>query len=138
MLEYRIAGKVVLADGKPVPDSARMYIGRRDASDSLPVDLADDASFAVSGVPAEEISIEVLVKGYRFSVRNKSYNLEDGRFKGQVTHDIDQLIILLEPRDPAANVRPQSNPERPDRGDLPLEGIPAAAAPEAHPNAPEN
>src|SRR5208337_4776777 len=43
---FRVAGRVVLSDGKPLPPGLRTMLDRRDAWDTLPnVDLGADGSF---------------------------------------------------------------------------------------------
>ena len=96
---YRVAGRIVLADGKPVGPRTRLIVGRPDAWDTLTIETDAEGRFAIAGVPAEIISISVALKDYEPSPKNKSYD-PDGQnsIEGRVTGDVDNLIILCEGR----------------------------------------
>ena len=94
----RLTGKVILADGKPLPANTRLMINRASAWDTTLVPLDGQGSFDVTGIPAEQISLHVSVSGYRLSTKNPSINLSDHRsLVGRVAGNMADLNILLEP-----------------------------------------
>lgn len=94
---YRVAGRVVLSDGKPVPSETRLFLGREQAWDHVEVTLDPDGRFEFTDVPGESVSLGVRVKGYRFSKRNPSLDWLNGSIVGRVTGDVRDLRLLLEP-----------------------------------------
>ena len=95
---FRIAGRVALSDGKPLPDHTRVLFGRESAWDSLTVQADANGRFEARGIPKEVISITASVPEYHVSEKNKSLERLNGTsLKGLVTADIDGLTILLEP-----------------------------------------
>ena len=66
---HRLAGQVVLDDGKPVPGNTRLLVNRDDAWDSMLVELDKDGRFDVSGIPTETLGLGVRVAGYRISAK---------------------------------------------------------------------
>jgi hypothetical protein len=94
---HRLAGRVVLSDGQPVPPKTRLLISREGAWDSMQVTLDKDGSFDVTGVPSETISLSVRAGGYHVSARNLSVDqLNPFQLIGSVGHDITNLVFLLE------------------------------------------
>lgn len=94
---YRLAGRVGLADGSPVPDKTRLLISREAAWDSMQLTLAPDGKFDVTGVPAETISLSVRLKGYHVSGRNLSVDqMNPFQLIGRVDQDLTNLVFLLE------------------------------------------
>jgi hypothetical protein len=95
---HRIAGRVLTSDDKPIPPGTRILISREEAWDSLSAVLDAEGKFAIVGLPNEQISLSVAVKGYHLSSRNKSLDTNNPfQLKGFVDGDIDGLKILLEP-----------------------------------------
>ncbi|HTV39121.1 MAG TPA: M56 family metallopeptidase [Candidatus Sulfotelmatobacter sp.] len=94
---YRLAGRVVLADGKPLPPKIRLLIGRNKAWDSIQISLPPDGRFDLSNVPAETYDLNVRVPGYYMSPKNGSYDvLNPGSIVGRVDGDTTNLTFLLE------------------------------------------
>ncbi|MGD0815574.1 MAG: hypothetical protein ABSA83_18430 [Verrucomicrobiota bacterium] len=94
---HRLAGRVALSDGRPVPADTRLLISRQGAWDSLQVTLDKDGSFDVTGVPSENISLSVRTAGYHVSGRNLSVDqLNPFQLIGRVDRDITNLVFLLE------------------------------------------
>jgi hypothetical protein len=110
---FKVAGRIVLSDGKPVPAGTRLYLGREKTLDSLETTLGADGSFEFAGVPAESIDLSLRIKGYRSSKRNPSLDWLNGGIMGRVTGDVTDLTILLEP----GEWRYNSNEQPPDGGD---------------------
>jgi hypothetical protein len=131
---HRLAGRVVLADGKAVPEGTRLVLSREDAWDSQNVTLPKDGSFAFAGLPGELYSLSVTVKGYRPSLRNQSLDpLNKFRLIGKVRADVDGLRFLLEPGPPRGGNNAEGSAwqalakEHIRLKDAPLQGAPAEA-----------
>jgi hypothetical protein len=94
----RLAGRVVLADDRPLPTGIRMSLSREGAWDSQVAEVAADGSFAFTGLPAERYSLHTRVAGYHLSSKNASYDFTSGlSLVGRVDKDITGLRLLLEP-----------------------------------------
>ncbi len=95
---HTLAGKVVLSDGKSVPEKIRIIISRKKAWDSRLVELAAAGSFHVDGLPMECVDVTVEVPGYRLSEKNANLDKIHGfSLRGVVDRDIPDLVVLLEP-----------------------------------------
>ena len=94
---HRIAGRVVLSDGKPVPPGTRLVLGREEAWDHAEALLDAEGRFEFQGVPAESVSLSLRIKGYKFSKRNPSLDWRNGGVLGRVDRDLTNLTLLLEP-----------------------------------------
>ena len=107
---FRVAGRLALPEGRPLPTDVRMMLGREQAWDTLPnVDVAADGRFVLEGVPKESVSISPRLKGYRLSLLNPSLDRLNGfSIVGRVEENIDDLVILLEPG--------EFRPDRSNRG----------------------
>jgi uncharacterized GH25 family protein len=62
---HRLRGKVVLGDGKPIPDGMRIIITSEHAWDSQTATLDANGQFEFTGLPAGSYTILPSVKGYR-------------------------------------------------------------------------
>ena len=95
---HTIAGRIVLADGKPVPPRTRIMISRDAAWDSTFAEVDANGAFVASGIPSEVVEVIARVKGYHVSPKNKSFDpWLRTQIKGLVTGDIGDLVILYEP-----------------------------------------
>jgi hypothetical protein len=94
---FRVAGRVVLSDGKPVPDQTRIFLWREKAWDHAEAVLDAGGRFEFRGVPAEPVGLNVRIKGYKFSKRNPSLDWLNGGLVGRVDGDITDLTLLMEP-----------------------------------------
>jgi hypothetical protein len=94
---FRLAGRVALSDGRPVPANTRLLLSREKAWDHTETELNADGSFEFLSVPPEPINISVRIKGYRFSKRNPSLDWLNGGIVGTVAADTTNLTLLLEP-----------------------------------------
>ena len=121
---FRVAGRVVLSDGKPLPPGLRAMLDRRDAWDTLPnVDLGADGSFVFEGVPAESIGLSVNVPGYRFSLLNPSLDRLNGfSIIGRVSGNLQGLLVLQEPGQFEHNWNRPSDPDD-QPSEKPLRGL---------------
>jgi len=95
---HSVSGRVVLADGKPVPSGTQLMVSRQEAWDWQSVMLDAEGRFLVEGIPAEEVAVNVKLKGYHLSPRNKTRDANNpSSLSGYVEQDIKGLTILLEP-----------------------------------------
>lgn len=109
---HRLAGRVVLADGQPVPPKTRLLISREDAWDSQQVMLGADGRFDVTGVPQETVDLGARIKGYHVSSRNRSVDtLNPFRLIGRVDRDITNLTFL---QDKGPDIKPNYGNQDPD------------------------
>ena len=95
---YKLSGRVVLSDGKPVPPGTRVMLSRDKAWDSQMAEVGADGTFAFEGVPPEIVEINVRVKGYHLSEANVSFErLNRLSLEGTVDADISGLCVRLDP-----------------------------------------
>ena len=94
---HRLAGRVVLSDGQPIPPETRMFLGREQAWDHTEVVLGADGRFEFTDVPAESVGLSVRIRGYQFSKRNPSLDWLNGGIVGRIAQDVTDLTLLMEP-----------------------------------------
>jgi hypothetical protein len=95
---HRLGGRVMLTDGKPIPNGTRLLVSREYAWDSQQLLLAPDGSFALPGVPEEPLTISVRIPGYRLAARRLRFQvLRPNSFGVYVDRDREDLEIYLEP-----------------------------------------
>ena len=95
---YRLAGRMLLSDGKPIPANTRLMISREAAWDNVLVPVDRQGGFDVAGIPAERFELHISVPGYHLSPRNSNLELSSHRsLVGRVVGDTPDLSILLEP-----------------------------------------
>jgi hypothetical protein len=126
---HRLSGRVVLADGKPVPAGTRVMLSREEAWDTAQAVVDKEGRFAFIGLPGEQYSLSVNVKGYHLSPKNASVDLLNGfRLLGVVREDSAGLRLLLEPGpEPARESRSDAKfyEEYQRRRNAPFRGAPA-------------
>lgn len=69
---FRIFGRLVLSDGKPIPPKTRLLLSREKAWDNAEAEVTEDGRFEFRDVPTESVALSVRVRGYKFSTRNPS------------------------------------------------------------------
>lgn len=94
---HRVAGRVTLSDGKPVPAKTRLFLGREEAWDHAEAELDAEGRFEFRGVPAEAVGLSVRIPGYKFSKRNASLDWLNGGLVGRVDGNTGELTLLMEP-----------------------------------------
>jgi hypothetical protein len=129
---YRLSGRVILADGKPVPENTRVLLSRDEAWDSQTAVAEKDGRFAFTVLPAERYSLSVNLLGYHASPRNGSYDALNGfGLVGTVNGDTEGLRFLLEPgpapRPDFGKLTPSDWQEFERRRKAPLRGAPEGA-----------
>jgi hypothetical protein len=95
---HSLSGRLILADGKPVPPGTPVSLSRAQAWDYQVTRVGADAKFSFSSLPTEEYSLSVRVPGYHPSPKNFSLDLLNGfSLLGRITRDTEELRFLLEP-----------------------------------------
>jgi uncharacterized GH25 family protein len=110
---FKVTGRIVLSDGKPIPAGTKLLLSREKAWDSTQVTLGTDGAFEFKGVPAESVGLSVRVKGYRLSKSNPSLDWLNGRILGRVTGNMTNLDFLMEP----GSLKYNQESDRPDGTD---------------------
>src|SRR5262249_35871318 len=72
---HKLSGRLVLADGKPVPTGTRILLSREEAWDSAQATADKEGHFGFAGLPSELYSLGVKVNGYHLSPKNVSIDL---------------------------------------------------------------
>ncbi len=85
---HRLNGKVLLADGKSIPDGTRLIVSANRWWDSQAIVLHPDGHFECSGLPTGTYDVSPAVRGYRPA---------ESILKMPIDHDIDDFTIVLEP-----------------------------------------
>lgn len=112
---HRLRGRVVLSDGKAIPDGMRVTISAATAWDDQTAMLPPDGRFEFLGLAAGNYSVFASVKGYtltrtRIPVENKR---ADGGVKTStfapgeappflIDHDVNDFVITLHPENEAS------------------------------------
>ncbi len=94
---YRLSGRVILTDGKAVPQDSRLSLSRELGWDLLVTIPAADGSFSFAGVPEEAVTLNVRVAGYRLASRNRFQQVQNGAVAMFVDADKSGLEIFLAP-----------------------------------------
>jgi hypothetical protein len=94
---FRVAGRMVLADGTPAPAHTRVLLARSEVSDFAWARLDAGGRFAFPAVPAGSVSVGARLQGYKFSQRNPSLDWLNDSIVGRVDHDLANLTLVLEP-----------------------------------------
>jgi hypothetical protein len=111
---FFVAGQILLADGKPVPERTRLLLAREGVSDHSELVLDADGRFEFQTVPAGSVSLSARLKGYKFSQRNPSLDWANGLILGKVDRDITNLTLVMEPGEFRFNSNPADLPEGAD------------------------
>ncbi len=102
----RLAGRVVFADGKAIPQGTQVLASCENASGLLRAKVDAQGRFELLDLPETEVHVSVrfpdirtwLPPGYRLSPRNKCADpLNPSRLVGRLDRDVDDLTILFEP-----------------------------------------
>jgi hypothetical protein len=87
---YRLRGKVVLSDGKPVPEGMRVIISSKRTRDNQITPISSDGHLEFAGLAPGTYSLFPSVKGY-------SLPKENPRVEASIDGDLDNLAIVLDP-----------------------------------------
>jgi small nuclear ribonucleoprotein (snRNP)-like protein len=88
---HRLQGKVVLSDGKSVPDGMRFILGSRIVWDTQIASLDRDGRFEFLNLPDGDYSIGPAVRGYSLPGSQDDLQIS-------VQRDIDNLVVTLDPQ----------------------------------------
>jgi hypothetical protein len=115
-----VRGRVVLKDGKVVPDRSRVTMSFDGSGPSRTSTLDPEGWFEFAGLLGGPVSLQVQIQGYRISAKNPSKDwLNEGRLVGVLQSDHEEFLIELEPAKgtpppaPATNRQPRDKPLRP-------------------------
>ena len=87
---YRLQGRVLLRDGKSIPDGMRVILTSQRVWDSQTALLDKDGRFKFLGLPQGDYSISPAVRGY--SLADDQYEVQ-----ASVQRDVDNFVIPLNP-----------------------------------------
>lgn len=119
---FKISGRIILSDGKPVPDKVRLSVSVENSSDSHQVEVDDEGEFEIGGVPATGISLWLRAPGSHVSAKNPNKDwLNEGALLGVLSKSLEDFIIHLEPGDSVDRSLAPPDSERYPR-DKPLRG----------------
>jgi hypothetical protein len=90
---YRLEGRVVLSDGKSIPDGMRVILTSQRVWDSQTALLDKDGRFKFLGLPKGDYSISPAVRGYSFA--DNQYEVQ-----ASVQRNVDDFVISLNPEQP--------------------------------------
>ena len=103
---FTVFGRLVLSDGKPVPKGSTVNLIRADRADYQTVEIGANGEFAISDVPRNECSLNVLGPPTDLMFLYNEYHLSDlngslqpqlrSKLIGQVIGDT-RLTILSDP-----------------------------------------
>jgi hypothetical protein len=88
---YRLRGRIILSDGKPLPDGMRVILISERIRDTETALLDKDGSFEFVGLPKGDYSISPSVRGYSLA------NNPDDALHASIQRDIDDFIVSLNP-----------------------------------------
>jgi hypothetical protein len=91
---YRLSGKVVLSDKKPLPPGMRITIESDRVWDAQTTTLAEDGNFKFANLPAADYHISPAVKGYA----PKGTRFHPFETTVSVSNDIKSLTVRVFPR----------------------------------------
>src|SRR5262249_11002968 len=93
---HRLLGRLVLADGKPVPANTPVLLSRAKAWDTQSVRVGADGTFSFWGLPSEGYELVVNLPGYHPSSKNRSLDVYRRGLVGTIARDIKDVQFLLE------------------------------------------
>lgn len=105
---YHLRGKVVLSDGKPIPEGMRVTISSEPSGDSQTGVLSPDGSFEFLGLAAGDYTVSASVKGYAETEVPVSFKGKGGKVTTHYTpavtvplsidRDVNDFVIKLYPQ----------------------------------------
>jgi hypothetical protein len=94
---YRLRGKVVLSDGRPISPGMNVILSSASVFDSQKARLETDGSFEFTGLAPGKYQIDASVRGYRPA--EWDYKTQPERpGTVQVDHAVDGVVVTLFPR----------------------------------------
>ena len=97
---YRFLGKVVLSDGKPIPEGMRVTISAQRVWDDQTAALPPDGHFEFIGLASDDYSLFASVKGYSLAKTPVTKKEADGNIQTiTLSNDIKGYVIQLDPEE---------------------------------------
>jgi hypothetical protein len=95
----RVAGRVTLSDGNPVPPGTRLLLSLEHAWDAQSQVLDEEGCFDLRGGPPGSAALVVGVRGYRFARESSGYTETHGMPECEIAgdHGVEGLVLVLEP-----------------------------------------
>ncbi|MBN1568677.1 MAG: carboxypeptidase regulatory-like domain-containing protein [Acidobacteria bacterium] len=93
---HRLRGKVVLSDGKPIPDGMRVSISTDQGFDTQTVPLNQNGSFEFLGLAPGKYEVFASVRGYRapaWDYRSRT----DPPSTVKIEQDLENFVLSLDP-----------------------------------------
>jgi hypothetical protein len=98
----KVAGRIQLSDGKPVPANSHYFLSDAAMGSSSPSLLGADGSFQFVAVPGDKVSIFLRVAGYQLTPRD--FMLQSGTVTNiTVVPNMTNLMIELKPASTISN-----------------------------------
>ncbi len=89
-----VSGKVLRVDGQPLPANLQQSFGRNPAWDLIGIPVAEDGTFAATGLPPETYEIRVSSRDLVIVADEIPYQMmSESSFSVYVTEPIDDLVI---------------------------------------------
>jgi hypothetical protein len=99
----RRGAKVILEDGKPLPQKTRIAVSRLRAWDTVEAELSATGEFRLGPFPMESVELSIRVPGYELSTENASllpaYDDSRTSLGGHLGRDTQLRIVLSPVRD---------------------------------------
>jgi len=117
---HRLSGRVVLSDGKPLPNGMRVTISSKLVWDSQTAMLLPDGRFEFFGLATGDYFIFASVKGYSLGKTPISVKNKDGSITQYapgvappfpIDHDVDNFVITLQPEAKVTNTPDSKAPQ---------------------------
>jgi hypothetical protein len=100
----RLAGRVEVPAGRPLPPDARIVLGRDPAWDLIAVPVAADGRFVIDGLPPETYKVRVAAKGFDLDGTRMPYQmLRDQAFGLRLRESVEDLLIPLVRGEPSGD-----------------------------------
>src|ERR1019366_40167 len=98
----KVAGRIQLSDGQPVPANSHYFLSDAAMGSSSPSLLGADGSFQFVAVPGDKVSIFLRVAGYQLTPRD--FMLQSGTVTNiTVVPNMTNLMIELKPASTISN-----------------------------------
>jgi hypothetical protein len=95
---FRVAGRIQLSDGKPIPENSLLLLHRRmtGVQDSLRCALDPNGTFQFVGVPAEPVQVQLRVPGYELTSQDR-YMIAGSATNITVAANLTGWVITMKP-----------------------------------------
>jgi hypothetical protein len=92
----RVAGRIHLSDGKPIPTNSHYFLLDAAMGNSLPSSIGPDGSFQFAAVPGDKVSIYLRISGYQLTPRD--FMLKSGSVTNvTIVPSMTNLVIEVKP-----------------------------------------